>query len=148
MDPNTLDTIASMALPPRLPGSPNIFNDFAGGGYFYLDNRDRAVVPTTTRHVFVVAVGAAGFTQERDYDLTGAVGVGDKIISALPVWSGLLWFASTKGWWARWHRPGRFVRSRSARASRIPSLLTIKGVCTWSPRRRSTASTRLPAAPP
>lgn len=97
MDPNTLDTIASMALPPRLPGSPNIFNDFAGGGYFYLDNRDRAVVPTTTRHVFVVAVGAAGFTQERDYDLTGAVGVGDKIISALPDWSGLLWFASTKG---------------------------------------------------
>jgi hypothetical protein len=97
MDPKTLDTIASMALPPRLPGSTSIFNDFAGGGYFYLDNRDRAVVPTTTRHVFVVAVGAAGFTQQRDYDLTGAVAVGDKIISALPDWTGRLWFASTRG---------------------------------------------------
>jgi hypothetical protein len=97
MDPKTLDTIASTALPPRLPGSTSIFNDFAGCGYFYLDNRDRAVVPTTTRHVFVVAVGAAGFTQERDYDLTGAVAVGDKIISALPDWSGRLWFASTRG---------------------------------------------------
>jgi len=69
----------------------------SGGGYFYLDNRDRAVVPTTTRHVFVLAVGAAGFTQERDYDLTGAVAAGDKIISALPDWSGRLWFASTRG---------------------------------------------------
>ena len=49
-----------------------MFNDFAGGGYFYLDERDRAVIPTTTRHVYVVRQGGAGFELERDYDLTGA----------------------------------------------------------------------------
>jgi hypothetical protein len=97
MDPQTLDVIASLQLPPRIPGTGSIFTDFAGGGYFYLDNRDRAVVPTTTRHVFVVAVNGSGFSMERDYDLTGAVPFGDKIISALPDWSGRLWFASVNG---------------------------------------------------
>jgi hypothetical protein len=97
MDANTLDTLATMQLPPRIPGTGSIFNDFAGGGYFYLDDKDRAVVPTTTRHLFVVAVKDAGFTVERDYDLTQVVPLGDKVISALPDWSGRLWFASTKG---------------------------------------------------
>ena len=41
--------------------------------------------------------GGTGFEIERDYDLTGAVLPGDKIISALPDWSGRLWFASTNG---------------------------------------------------
>ena len=31
------------------------FNDFTGGGYFYLDHLDRAVLPTSERHVYVVA---------------------------------------------------------------------------------------------
>ena len=56
LDPRTLDTLAEFdaaAAPARRGGNP--FNDFAGGGYFYLDNRDRAVIPTTTRHLFVVA---------------------------------------------------------------------------------------------
>ena len=58
------------------------FTDFAGGGYFYLDDHDRAVIPTTTRHVFVVGETAgAGLRLERDYDLTGVGPAGDKIIS-------------------------------------------------------------------
>jgi hypothetical protein len=97
MDPQTLDVIGSFQLPPRIPGTGSIFTDFAGGGYFYLDNRDRAVVPTTTRHVFVMHVDDSGFSMERDYDLTGVVPLGDKIISALPDWSGRLWFASVNG---------------------------------------------------
>jgi hypothetical protein len=97
MDPKTLDTIASMTLPPRLPGTGGIFNDFAGGGYFFLDDKDRAVVSTTTRHLCVVSVQAAGFALQRDYDLTSAIPLGDKIISSLPDWSGRYWFASTKG---------------------------------------------------
>jgi hypothetical protein len=102
LDPHTLDTIARYDLPPRQPGAntpTNLFTDFAGGGYFYLDNQDRAVIPTTTRHLFVMA--ATGdpptFSVQRDYDLTAAVPQGDKIISALPDWSGRYWFASTKG---------------------------------------------------
>lgn len=57
MDPVTLDTEAYLPLPTRSPrggtGS-SIFQDFAGGGYFYLDHKDRAVLPTTTRQIWVV----------------------------------------------------------------------------------------------
>ena len=57
------------------------------------------MIPTTSRHVFVVRQTAdgAGFELERDYDVTGAVAIGDKIISALPDWSGRLWFVSQQG---------------------------------------------------
>jgi hypothetical protein len=97
MDPHSLDELATMDLPPR-PPSAGFLTDFSGGGYFYLDNHDRAVIPTTTRHVYVVKVNASpGFTLERDYDLTGDVPSGDKIISALPDWSGRLWYATVQG---------------------------------------------------
>jgi hypothetical protein len=101
LDPQTLDQLAQYDLPPRQPGgSPaGVFTDFSGGGYFYLDNQDRAVIPTTTRHVFVMAetMPQPGFTMQRDYDLTAAVPQGDKVISALPDWSGRIWFASKAG---------------------------------------------------
>ena len=99
LEPRTLETLAVMPLPPRQPGGGNLFTDFAGGGYFYLDNQDRAVIPTTTRHVYVVREtgGGTGFAIEHDYDLSTAVLPGDKIISALPDWGGRLWFASTSG---------------------------------------------------
>jgi ligand-binding sensor domain-containing protein len=101
-DPHTLDTLAHMDLPPRQPGvGTNPFTDFSSGGYFYLDNHDRAVIPTTTRHIWVVGeTGGArnpGFALQRDYDLTGAVQPGDEIVSALPDWSGRIWFASRNG---------------------------------------------------
>jgi hypothetical protein len=100
IDPQTLDTLAKYDLPPRQPGlATNVLTDFAGGGYFILDNQDRAVVPTTTRHLFVVAetLDKPGFVLQHDYDLTGAVPQGDKVISVLPDWSGRYWFASTNG---------------------------------------------------
>jgi hypothetical protein len=100
LDPRTLDELASFALPPRQPDSGDPFTNFAGGGYFYLDDRDRAVIPTTTRHLLVVAEradGAPGFVQAADYDLTAAVPQGDQVISALPDWSGRLWFATKRG---------------------------------------------------
>lgn len=98
LDPHTLDTLAVFPLPPRMPSAGNPFTDFSGGGYFYLDNHDRAVIPTTTNHIWVVREnGSSGFALERDYDLTSAVPVGDKIESALPDWSGRIWFVSAKG---------------------------------------------------
>ena len=54
MDQRSLQIDAAFALPPRQV-SPSPFNDFSAGGYFYLDNLDRAVVGTTTRHIFVIA---------------------------------------------------------------------------------------------
>jgi hypothetical protein len=97
LDPRTLATIASMTLPPRQSVGVNLFNDFAGGGYFYLDNQDRAVIPTTTRHIYVVAVQGDSLALQRDYDLTSVVPSGDKIFSALPDWSGRIWFVTAGG---------------------------------------------------
>jgi hypothetical protein len=99
LDPHTLDTLASQSLPPRDPRTlATLFTNFGGGGYFYLDQHDRAVVPTTTRHIQVYAeTPAPAFALRRDIDLTGAVADGDTILSALPDWSGRLWFASAAG---------------------------------------------------
>ena len=47
MDATTLETLSTFPLPPRVPGGGNVFTDFGGGGYFYLDEHDRAVIPTT-----------------------------------------------------------------------------------------------------
>jgi hypothetical protein len=97
LDPVTLDTLASYVLPPRQPGAIS-FTDFAGGGYFYLDDHDRAVVPTTTRHLLTISeTPGPGFAVERDVDVSVRLAPDDKIISALPDWSGRLWFATTRG---------------------------------------------------
>jgi hypothetical protein len=101
LDPHTLDLLAEFALPPRQPGAANPFTDFAGGGYFYLDNQDRAVIPTTHHHIWVVeetdgALGP-GFSLARDYDLSAAIGVDDKLFSALPDWAGRIWWVSQAG---------------------------------------------------
>ena len=97
-DPDTLEELASYSLPPRRPGTGGVFNDFSGGGYFYLDQRDRAVVPTSTNHLFVVAQTAGpGFRLARDYDVSGVMGGNDKIVSVLPDWSGRLVFVTKNG---------------------------------------------------
>ena len=101
LDPRTLELLAELPLPPRSPGTSNPFTDFSGGGYFYLDERDRAVIPTTNRHIWVVGQTdgplGPGFALERDYDLSGVTAPGDKLFSALPDWSGRLWFVSQQG---------------------------------------------------
>jgi hypothetical protein len=101
LDPHTLATLATYPLPPRQPGSKNInpFQNFTGGGYFYLDNRDEAVIPTTTRHILVVGEtpGRAGFTLKHDYNVSGVVASGDSITSVLPDWNGDLVFESFNG---------------------------------------------------
>lgn len=98
-DPKNLDVLAQMALPPRRPGATTSpFTDFSGGGYFYLDDKDRAIIPTTERHIYVVReTPEPGFAIEHDYDVTSAVPDQDKIISTLPDWAGRIWFASSNG---------------------------------------------------
>jgi hypothetical protein len=99
LHPQTLQTLAAMPLPVRNPqSSSNPFNDFSGGGYFYLDQLDRAVLATNDRHVLEVAItGEPGFTVTRDYDLNGHVATNEGIISVLPDWSGRLWFVTRRG---------------------------------------------------
>jgi hypothetical protein len=100
LHPHTLRVLAAMDLPRRTPG-PNPFQDFSGGGYFYLDHHDRAVISAGNRHILVVAetggVDNPGFALRRDYDVSSAVPEGDALISALPDWSGRIWFASRNG---------------------------------------------------
>ncbi len=95
LDPTTLDTIASYELPQRKLGTFS-FSNFSGGGYFYLDNRDRAVVTTFTSHLLVLAERGAAFTKVRDVDLSRATG-GAAIQSALPDWKGRIWFVTDSG---------------------------------------------------
>jgi hypothetical protein len=97
LDPRTFEVLARLELPPRnLGGDP--FTDFSGGGYFYLDHHDRAIVPTTSRHVLIVGqTPQPGFAIERDHDLTDVVPEGDAIISVLPDWEGRIWFATRAG---------------------------------------------------
>ena len=97
-DPVTLATLASLNLPPRQPGAGNPFQDFTGGGYFYLDERDRAVLVTADRHLYVVEqTPEPGFRIVRDVNLNGPLGQSDKIVSVLPDWSGRLWFVASSG---------------------------------------------------
>jgi hypothetical protein len=95
LDPNTLATLATFALPPRQDVPSNIFQDFTGGGYFYLDNQDRVVTATTTKHIYVISEhGPAGFKLTRDYDLSHVFTRAEKITSALPGAKGLLWIVA------------------------------------------------------
>ena len=112
LDRTTLATLATFDLPPRQSaGDP--FTNVSGGGYFYLDHRDRAVIPTTTRHVLVVAqAGSAGFAQVADYDLSGVVPADAGILSALPDWKGRIWFAAEDGTVGWINRASGAVRAR------------------------------------
>lgn len=100
LDPNTLATLATFNLPPRQPiqiiNSPNVFQDFTGGGYFYLDNHGRVVTTTTTGQIYVIAetAGGDGFTLVRSYDLSHVLRSGEELNSVLPDSSGRLWFVA------------------------------------------------------
>jgi len=96
IDPDDLSTLASYELPRREEVGSFSFSNFNGGGYFYLDHRDRAVVSTFTGHVLTLARAGSTFRVVRDIDLSRVV-QGSGIQSALPDWSGRLWFITVSG---------------------------------------------------
>jgi hypothetical protein len=97
IDPRTLQVVASYTLPdaPALPGTQP-FQNFTGGGYFFLDPHDRIWSATKTNHLFVLSESADGrrLVKTADYDLTGAVPTTEGITSALPDFRGRIWFVS------------------------------------------------------
>jgi hypothetical protein len=99
IDPDTLAVLASYDMPsaPDPPGT-HAYQNFAGGGYFFLDPRDRIWSATKTSHIFVLAVAPDGrtITKVRDYDLTGALASDERISSALPDFKGRIWFVSKR----------------------------------------------------
>ena len=118
LDPVTLQGIASYTLPARENPTAFSFQNFSGGGYFYLDHRDQAVVPTFTGHVLTIEVGATTLRKVRDIDLT-SVTRGSGIQSALPDWSNRLWFVTVSG------KVGFITPGGAVRAVALPSGETI-----------------------
>ncbi|MGN6129998.1 MAG: hypothetical protein ACTHOK_06620 [Nocardioidaceae bacterium] len=101
LDPHTLDLLADYPLGPRPASSlSHPFTAFGGGGYFYLDDHDRAVVPTSDGHIDVIGeTGSADAPQlslVRQYDVSTYT-KGDTILSVLPDWAGRLWFVTGSG---------------------------------------------------
>src|SRR5206468_3454733 len=98
LDPHTLAELASYTLPARSllgGGGGNPFQNFTGGGYFYLDNQNRAVLGASDHHFYVIqdAVdGPPSLKLVRDVDLTAHIAQSDGIVSVLPDWSGRNWF--------------------------------------------------------
>ena len=109
LDPNTLEELSSYDLPPRpwywLLQGIMPWQYIGAGMYFYLDEQDRAVVPTTENTIQVVAVPEDGGTFElvREIDLSEHVvqmrwPKRDSVAWVLPDWSGShYWFATTAG---------------------------------------------------
>jgi hypothetical protein len=99
IDPTTLELLASYDMPnaPDPPGT-KAYQNFAGGGYFFLDGKDRIWSATKTNHLFGLKVSADGRTisQRYDYDLTSVLEPDERISSALPDFSGRIWFVSKR----------------------------------------------------
>ena len=99
IDPHTLELLATYDMPnaPDPPGQ-KAYQNFAGGGYFFLDARDRVWSATKTSHLFVLQVSPDGrtITKLRDYDLSGVLESDERITSALPDFRGRIWFVSKK----------------------------------------------------
>ena len=99
IDPQSLELLATYDMPnaPSPPGT-KAYQDFAGGGYFFLDGRDRVWSSTKTSHLFVLQVAPDGrsITKVRDYDLTSVLEPDERITSALPDFRGRVWFVSKK----------------------------------------------------
>jgi hypothetical protein len=99
MDPRTLELLATYDMPGALdPPGTKPYQNFAGGGYFFLDGRDRIWSSTKTSHLFVLKVSPDGrsIRKVRDYDLTGVLEPDERISSALPDFQGRIWFVSKK----------------------------------------------------
>lgn len=97
LDPHDLSTLAFRQLPfvPPPDGTSPALNT-TGGAYFYLDDQDRVTVAASNGHILIFRVDDTGhepeFEQVGDYDLTGCMPSGERIPSALPDASGLIWF--------------------------------------------------------
>jgi hypothetical protein len=97
IDPDTLAILSSY----RLPGggrelTPGVFQNFTGGGYFFLDGRDRIWSAARNNHLVVVAERDDGrrLVKVGDYDLSRRLLPSEGVTSALPDFHGNVWFVS------------------------------------------------------
>jgi predicted secreted protein len=96
IDPVTLAPLTYL----DLSAKPTTGSEIIAGSYFYLDQRDRAFIPTIERTIWVVAEAGPDhtrFDRKQVYDLKAIVPENDSIASALPDFSGRLWFLTSGG---------------------------------------------------
>lgn len=94
LDPHTLEADARYRLPSGGGGS----SGFGGGGYIYLDNLDRPVVPTADQRVMIFEAHPPTFEAVASYDLSAAIGDPEASIqSALPDWQARIWWVTDVG---------------------------------------------------
>src|SRR5271169_3882 len=121
LDPVTLGTEAVLNLPP----SSSSGTAFGGGGYYFLDELDRAVIPTTAQQIWIVQVRASRpyLKHVNTCDLAQLLGqqiFGQSIQSVFPDAQGLLWF-TTSG------RPTPNTRAGQATSPALVGTLVFEG---------------------
>jgi hypothetical protein len=96
IDPATLTALSTYVLGPPNEGGAGAYQNFTGGGYFFLDARDRIWSATKAGHLVVLAQREDGrrLVKAADYDLTGALAAGERVTSALPDFAGRIWFVT------------------------------------------------------
>jgi hypothetical protein len=120
IDPDTLEAEATMRTSQRdATSGNNPLSDLCGGAYFYLDNRDRAIVETVEGTVLVVQVTADGFRLTSTYDAGAAIPDGDCLIALMPDWDGRIWFVTKGGGVGTINRATGRVRSLRLPGERI-----------------------------
>jgi hypothetical protein len=102
IDPDSMRPVETMDLPDRPGGSgKKPWENLCAGAYFYLDDKDRAVVATTDRRILVVAThdaeGHPDLTSEKAYDVSGEVPKDDCLIALMPDWEGRIWYVTQDG---------------------------------------------------
>jgi len=92
IDPDSMKMIDTYELPAGTDLSAS------GAGYFYLDNNDKMIVPTTNKHIYKFGTegNPSKFVLLTDYNLT-TLPDPCHIISVLPDWKGNLWFITEEG---------------------------------------------------
>jgi hypothetical protein len=98
IDPSTMTVRASYVLGPPNPAGPTAFQNFTGGGYFFLDRKDRIWSATKASHLIVLGQQDDGtkLVKVGDYDLTKVLTSDERVTSALPDFKGRIWFVSKK----------------------------------------------------
>ncbi|GAB3792947.1 SMP-30/gluconolactonase/LRE family protein [Nocardioides ungokensis] len=101
IDPDSMNPVATKELPGSGDTGTGSSEDLCAGGYFFLDDRDRAVVATTDRRVLVVATsdadGDPDLTTEASYDLTSQVPDHDCLVALMPDRDGRIWWTTQQG---------------------------------------------------
>lgn len=93
LDPETLETIAMLELPPKASPSDN-----SGGGYFHIDAQDRVLLAPANDTISIYEIdessGSSKWRLAEQYDIAGLLPEGVNIHDVIPDWSGNLWFVT------------------------------------------------------